>query len=275
MKLSQLEHDQMYLLYIHIEYILVHDSIRWDLTWPQSISPTNQSCATCKGTSGCVRAARATLAARGRREPCRGRSWASRGHAGHAAHEGSSAMLSTRGEPAGEDATGPPRRPEAAWAGHAESLGATSLRVGAARAPGGASARRWAGGAQAGHAEPLLAGRDEPPRWLAAPRAMPSLVEAASTPLLGATPAPGLCPRVPGQGGSAGLAAAQATRAGCRVAVPTGRRGWPPRAPRAGNDNRHAGGRGEQMNWASWGEDGEGRRLCGRASGRRRERTGG
>ena len=28
-KLSQLEHDQMYLLCIHIEYVLVHDSIRW------------------------------------------------------------------------------------------------------------------------------------------------------------------------------------------------------------------------------------------------------
>jgi hypothetical protein len=30
-KLSQLEQDQMYLLCIHIEYVLVHDSIGWDL----------------------------------------------------------------------------------------------------------------------------------------------------------------------------------------------------------------------------------------------------
>jgi hypothetical protein len=72
-KLSQLEHDRMYLLCIHIEYVLVHDLIRWDLTWPQSISPTNQSCATSKGASSCAGATRAALAERGRREPCRGR----------------------------------------------------------------------------------------------------------------------------------------------------------------------------------------------------------
>jgi hypothetical protein len=78
---------------------------------------TNQSCATRKGVSGCAGAARAALAARKRHEPCRGRYWASRGHAGHATHEGSSAMLRTRGEPAGENATGPPRRPKAARAG--------------------------------------------------------------------------------------------------------------------------------------------------------------
>jgi hypothetical protein len=71
-KLSQLEHDQMYLLCIHIEYVLVHDLIRWDLTWPQSISPTNQSCATSKGASSCAGATRAALAERGRHEPCRG-----------------------------------------------------------------------------------------------------------------------------------------------------------------------------------------------------------
>jgi hypothetical protein len=70
---------------------------------------TNQSCATRKGASACAGAARAALAVRGHREPCRGRSWASRGYAGRAAHEGSSAMLRTRGESAGEDATGPPR----------------------------------------------------------------------------------------------------------------------------------------------------------------------
>jgi hypothetical protein len=38
-KLSQLKQDQTYLVCIHIEYILIHDSIRWDLVWPQSISP--------------------------------------------------------------------------------------------------------------------------------------------------------------------------------------------------------------------------------------------
>jgi hypothetical protein len=62
-KLSQLEQDQMYLLCIHIENVLVHDSIRWDLMWPQSISLTNQCCATCKGASSCTGAARAALAA--------------------------------------------------------------------------------------------------------------------------------------------------------------------------------------------------------------------
>jgi hypothetical protein len=62
-KLSQLEQDQMYLLCIYIEYVLVHDLIRWDLMWPQSISPTNQCCMTCKGASSCVEAARAALAA--------------------------------------------------------------------------------------------------------------------------------------------------------------------------------------------------------------------
>ena len=60
-KSSQLEHGQMYLLCIHIEYVLVHDSIRWDLMRPQPISPTNWSCATCKGMSSRAEAARATL----------------------------------------------------------------------------------------------------------------------------------------------------------------------------------------------------------------------
>jgi hypothetical protein len=109
-KLSQLEQDQMYLLCIHIEYVLVHDSIRWDLTRPQSISPTNWSCAMCKGAP----AARAVLVERGRRELCRGRSWASREHTGHAAHKGGSATMHTRGEPAGEAAAGP-RRTAQRW----------------------------------------------------------------------------------------------------------------------------------------------------------------
>jgi hypothetical protein len=71
-----------------------------------TISPTNQSCATRKGASSCAGAARAALAARGRCEPCRVRSWASRGHVGRAAHEGSSATLRTRAEPTREAAAG-------------------------------------------------------------------------------------------------------------------------------------------------------------------------
>jgi hypothetical protein len=157
----------MYLLCIHIEYVLVHDSIRWDLTWPQSISPTNQSCATRKDASGCVGVARAALVARGRREPCRGHSWASRGHAGRAAHEGSSAMLGTKGEPAGEDAIGPPRGLAASrHAGRVEPPGAASLRVGAA------SARRRAGAELV--APGRRAGRPRRATALAAPRAMPT-----------------------------------------------------------------------------------------------------
>jgi hypothetical protein len=97
----------MYLLCIHIEYVLIHDSIRWDLTWPQSISPMNQSCATRKGASSRAGAARATLAERGRRKLCRGRSWESHEHTGHAAHEGDSAAMRTRGELAGEAVAGP------------------------------------------------------------------------------------------------------------------------------------------------------------------------
>jgi hypothetical protein len=97
----------MCLLCIHIEYVLVHDSIRWDLMWPQSISPTNQCCATCKGASSCAGAARAALAAprtRGAR-PCR-------------------ALGKNR---SGRPRLGRARAPQAA----------TSLRVGAARALGG------------------------------------------------------------------------------------------------------------------------------------------
>jgi hypothetical protein len=98
-KSSQLEHGQMYLLCIHIEYVLVHDSIRWDLMRPQPISPTNWSCMTCKGTSSRAEAARAALVKRGRRELCRGRAWASHEHTGHAAHKGDSATMHARGEP--------------------------------------------------------------------------------------------------------------------------------------------------------------------------------
>jgi hypothetical protein len=50
-----------------------------------------------KGTSSCAGAARAALAERGRHEPCRGRSWASRGQADRASHEESSATLRARG----------------------------------------------------------------------------------------------------------------------------------------------------------------------------------
>jgi hypothetical protein len=64
-----------------------------------------------------------------------------------------------------------------------------------------------------------------PPRRQAAPRAMPSRVEAASAPLLGAAPAPGLCPRAPGRGGSA-----KAGRRARHAGWPSGRRagyaGW-------------------------------------------------
>jgi hypothetical protein len=96
-KLPQSEQDQMYLLCIHIEYILAHDSVRWDLMWPQSISSTNQSCMTCKGVSSYSGAAQTALAERGCREPCRGRFWASCGHASHTSHEGSLATLRARG----------------------------------------------------------------------------------------------------------------------------------------------------------------------------------
>jgi hypothetical protein len=71
-KLPQSEHDQMYLRCTHIEYILVHGSKRWNLMRPQPISPTNWSCATCKGASSCAGATRAALAERGRREACQG-----------------------------------------------------------------------------------------------------------------------------------------------------------------------------------------------------------
>jgi hypothetical protein len=57
----------MYLRCTHTEYILVHGPKRWNLMRPPPISPTNWSCATCKGASGCAGAARAALAARGRR----------------------------------------------------------------------------------------------------------------------------------------------------------------------------------------------------------------
>jgi hypothetical protein len=99
MKSSQLEHDQMFLLCIHIEYILVHDSIRWDLTRPQPISPTNWSYATCKGASSRAEAARAALVLRGRHELCRGRSWVSHEHTGHAMRLGHYARPRRTGSP--------------------------------------------------------------------------------------------------------------------------------------------------------------------------------
>jgi hypothetical protein len=68
---------------------------------------TNQSCTTRKGASSCAGAARATLAERGHRGPCRGCSWASRGHTDRASHEGSSATLCAREELVEEAAAGP------------------------------------------------------------------------------------------------------------------------------------------------------------------------
>jgi hypothetical protein len=97
----------MYLRCTHIEYILVHGSKRWNLMRSQPISPTNWSCVTCKGARSRVEAARAALVERGSRELCRGCSWASREHTGHAAHKGGSATMHTRGEPAEEAAAGP------------------------------------------------------------------------------------------------------------------------------------------------------------------------
>jgi hypothetical protein len=84
-KLPQSEHDQMYLRCTHIEYILVHGSKRWNLMRPQPISPTNWSCATCKGASSCAGATRAALAERGRREACRGQAMGMGGQARAAA----------------------------------------------------------------------------------------------------------------------------------------------------------------------------------------------
>jgi hypothetical protein len=109
MKLSQLEHDQMYLLCIHIEYVLVHDLIRWDLTWPQSISPRTSP----------ARRARARAATPGLLEP----RWPSKGtaiHAGaapsrRAARHGHGRISRGRCAASGERAEGaraPERRPE-------------------------------------------------------------------------------------------------------------------------------------------------------------------
>jgi hypothetical protein len=167
-ELSQLEHDQMYLLCIRIEYVLVHDSIRWDLTRTQPVSPTNWSCAACKGASSHAEAARATLVERGRRELCRGRSWASREHTGHAAHKGGSATMHTRGELAGEAAAGPregtpgrhlgwPRRAEPRNAGakpHAPGAKAKGTSRATPRTPQACASGRVGAGRRAG-----------PPRW--------------------------------------------------------------------------------------------------------------
>jgi hypothetical protein len=55
-----------------------------------------------------ARARAAVLVERGRRELCRGHSWVSREHTGHAAHKGGgSATMHTRGEPTGEAVAGP------------------------------------------------------------------------------------------------------------------------------------------------------------------------
>jgi hypothetical protein len=127
---------------IHIEYVLSSQLKTMGSHAATTTSPTNQSCATRNGASSCVGAARAALAARGRREPCRGRSWTSRGHTGRAAHEGSSATLRTREEPTGEAAAGP-------------CDGALGR---------GASRPRWLAASHAGCAPHF--GRAGPPRWL-------------------------------------------------------------------------------------------------------------
>jgi hypothetical protein len=156
-KLSQLEHDQMYLLCIHVEYVLVHDLIRWDLAWPQSISPTNQSYATSKGASSCVGATRAVLAERGCREPCWGRAVAtSRAMAGLGGRAvATSRAMDGPGARGGGRATpgvlAMPRAPRAGRAGPPCRQATSSHRAG--------RSRRAA----------ALANRAEPPRWLAAP----------------------------------------------------------------------------------------------------------
>jgi hypothetical protein len=174
-KLSQLEHDQMYLLCILIEYVLVHNSIRWDLTWPQPISSTNWSCATCKGASSRAEAARAALVERWRRELCRGCSWSSREHTDHAAHKGGARPRCTPEE--NRATSGPSRMRRAPWpkAFRAPCRGHHGLA--APRTPRGyvsglVRAGRHAGpprrGARAGTARPrrLRAGnRAGPPGW--------------------------------------------------------------------------------------------------------------
>jgi hypothetical protein len=133
----------MYLLCIHIEYVLVHDSIRWDLMWPQSISSTNQCCATCKDASSCVRAARATLAAprtRGAR-PRRalGKNQPGRPRLGHARALRAAAQAGRAGPNRRTSGPGRMRRvpwPKALRAPRAATP-AASQRVGAARALGG------------------------------------------------------------------------------------------------------------------------------------------
>jgi hypothetical protein len=110
----------MYLLCIHIEYVLVHDSIRRDLVWPQSISPRTSP----------VRRTRARVAAPGLLEP----RWPSEGTAGHAGAApgravGTQAAPRTRGArprcAPGENRSGRPwlGRARARWAamqaGHA------------------------------------------------------------------------------------------------------------------------------------------------------------
>jgi hypothetical protein len=149
-KLSQLEQDQMYLLCIHIAYVLVRDSMRWDLMWPESISPTNQCCATCKGASSCAGAARTALAvprtrgARPRRAPGKnrpGRLRLGRARARRAEPRDAGASPHAPGAMAkgtARAALGAPGAPRAGRAGPPRAAtSASSLRVGAARAPGG------------------------------------------------------------------------------------------------------------------------------------------
>jgi hypothetical protein len=102
MKLSQLKQDQTYLLCIHIEYVLVHDSIRWYPVWPQSISPQTSParCARARvavpglleprwSREGAVSHVGAALAAPGRRagRPHRATALAGRATAGADANE--------------------------------------------------------------------------------------------------------------------------------------------------------------------------------------------
>jgi hypothetical protein len=201
----------MYLLCIHIEYVLVHDSIRWDLTWPQFISPTNWSCATCKGASSHADAARAALVERGRRELCHGRSWASREHTGHAAHKGGSATMHTRGEPAGEAAAGPhegtPGR-HAGWPRRVEPRNARAkphapgaMAEGTSRAmPGTPQDDRAADAASLR----VRSGRGEPPRRAATPGCPRRSRTPAPEPRRGRAPEPGSRPRRDRAGGRGG-----------------------------------------------------------------------
>jgi hypothetical protein len=96
-KLSQLEHDQMYLSCIHIEYVLVHDSIRWGshvatahLTHELVLCDAQGREQLRRGCSSHSDRARAPRAMPG---PLLGEPWSrrprrARGELGHAAHQG-------------------------------------------------------------------------------------------------------------------------------------------------------------------------------------------